>query len=241
MRLPPLSALLLVVLASAVQAAPGFDEAPWRAQRIVNGDTLSFWADPGIYDVARNGFMKWDESQSAVRFGCMNCAPSSWGSKEFWQYRMDQMLKEQNPHYLMDLTFFFINVERLGTSTVPMSWRTTAADSMVVTFTDGSRFVSEPPKDLEIISMARKSEGFEMTCRQAKLQLGGQPLLIKAQIDARRRDLAYRYSRFNEFAIPLRIKDPPKNLFSRVQSIRLYFADQPIDLERNDRVLIGAR
>lgn len=229
-----------MVVATTATASP-YDDAPWRSQRIVSGDTLSFWADPGIYDVARNGFMKWDESQSAVRMGCMNCAPTSWGAKEFWQYRMDQMTKEQNPRYLADLTFFFINVERRGSGATTLWFRGSPGDSVVVTLTDGTRLCSEPPKKIEVTSMVRRSEGFELTCRQAELQLAGQKLLTKSQIEGRRNQLAYRYARFNEFAVMFRIKDPPKDLFSRVRSIRVYFSGHPIDLERNDRALIGAR
>jgi hypothetical protein len=120
--------LVVLISWSTMASAATYDDARWRSQITVGTDTLRFWLDPGIYDEARSGFMKWDESQAAARFGCMNCDPRGWGTSEFMQYRMNQMLKEQNPRYLADLTFLFLNIERVGVGAGVLSFRMTAAD-----------------------------------------------------------------------------------------------------------------
>ncbi len=240
-RIGLLWVMLVVGSATALQASP-YDVARWRAQITVGSDTLRFWLDPGIYDEAKSGFMRWEDSQSAARSACMNCDPRGWGTSEFMQYRMNQMLKEQNPRYLADLTFFFMNVERLGTGAGSLTFRLTAADSAIVSFSNSRRFVSEPPKQLDVAAaVARRGEGFEMTCRQAELMLGGQSLLTRSQIDRRRQQLAYRHARYNEFIIPVRITSPPRNLFDQVQAVRIYFNGQPVNFERNGQDLVGAR
>lgn len=233
--------VLLVGWVTVLQASP-YDDARWRAQLIVDADTLRFWLDPGIYDETKPGFMKWEDSQSAARSGCMNCNPNGWGVAEFMQYRMNQMMKEQNPRYLADLTFFFMNVERVGAGSSSLAFRLTAADSVIVSLSNGRRFVAEPPKHLDVAAaVARRGEGFEMTCRQVELQLGGQALLTRSQIDGRRRQLAYRHARYNEFILPITIKNPPRNLFDQVQAVRIYFNGKPISFERNGQDLVGAR
>ncbi len=234
-------ALALGLISSSAQAGSAYES--WRATIIAGGDTLNIFMDPGMYNVAAGKFDSWYDSQHGAQWVCMNCAPHDWGIAEAFSYNAQQMRKEQNPQYLSDHVFLFLNIERRGTGQAPLKWRTSATDSVIVTLRDGRRLPTNPPKQLDVQEerVARKGESFVQACAQAKLLLGGQDLLTIEQINARRKNPAYRDARYNEFTMFCTVKDPPKNFLELIAGVRVYFNGQPIDLQQSNATLVGAR